>query len=127
MRTFNILYAVVGWCIVGLGSLHMLSTLQLLSSTPVFRLWFFGAGMAMALVGAVNLLHRAYGHSALGIRIVCSVANTLLLCFAIVAGALTTSSLVERAVIVALIGAALLLSFVPSACNCSFLPRTSRP
>ena len=123
MRTLSIFYAVVGWGIVVLGSLHMLSTLRLLNSTPVFRLWFFGAGMAMALVGALNLLHRAYGPSALGLRIVCSVANILLLCFAVIAGALTTSSLVERALVVGLIGSALILSFIPSAWNGGLQPQ----
>ena len=115
MRSLNVLYAIAGWGIVALGSLHMLSTLKLLNATPVFRLWFFGAGMAMALVGALNLLQREYGSSALALRVVCTVANTLLLCFAIVAGALTTASLVEQALIVGLVGSALALSLIPSA------------
>ena len=125
MRTLSIFYAVVGWGIVVLGSLHMISTLRLLNSTPVFRLWFFGAGMAMALVGALNLLHRAYGRSALGLRLVCSVANILLLCFAVIAGALTTSSLVERTLVVGLIGSALILSFIPSAWNGGMQPQNT--
>jgi len=120
MRTLSIFYAAVSWGIVVLGSLHMLSTLRLLNSTPVFQLWFFGAGMAMAFVGALNLLHRAYGSSALGLRVVCSGANILLLCFAVVAGWLTSSSWLERAVIVALVGSATILSFLPSAWNGRF-------
>ena len=123
MRSLNVLYAIAGWGIVALGSLHMLSTLKLLNATPVFRLWFFGAGMAMALVGALNLLQRKYGSSAMALRVVCTVANTLLLCFAIVAGALTTSSLVEQALIVGLVGSALALSLIPSAWKNNSLPK----
>jgi len=126
MRSLNIFYAVFGWAIVALGSLHMLSTLRLLNSTPVFKLWFFGAGMAMALVGALNLLHRAYGASALGLRIVCAGANIVLLCFAVIAGLLTSSSLVERCVIVALIGSATILSFLPTAWEGSLPPQTGK-
>jgi len=123
MRSLNVLYAIAGWGIVALGSLHMLSTLKLLNATPVFRLWFFGAGMAMALVGALNLLQREYGSSALALRVACTVANTLLLCFAIVAGALTTSSLVEQTLIVGLVGSALALSLIPSAWKSHSLPK----
>ena len=89
MRTLSIFYAVVGWGIVVLGSLHMISTLRLLNSTPVFRLWFFGAGMA------------------------------------VIAGALTTSSLVERTLVVGLIGSALILSFIPSAWNGGMQPQNT--
>jgi hypothetical protein len=115
MRTLNRFYAFIGWAIVALGGLHMLATLRLSTSTPMFRLWFFGSGIAMALVGALNLLHRAYGHSAAGLRIVCWAANILLTLFAIVAGALTGASVAAYILIVSLTGGALILSFVRSA------------
>lgn len=115
MRILNRFYAFIGWAIVALGGLHMLATLRLSASTPVFRLWFFGSGMAMALVGALNLLHRAYGHSAAGLRIVCWTANILLTLFALAAGALTRASIAEYILIVSLVGGALILSFVRSA------------
>ena len=66
----------------------------------------------MALVGILNLLHRAYGHSALGLRIVCRTANILLTLFAVAAGALTGASLAEYIVILGLLGAASILSFI---------------
>ena len=109
------LYAFVGWAIVALGALHMLATFRLSASTPTFRVWFFGAGLAMAFAGALNLLHRTYGHSAAGVRIVCWAANIFLTCFAIAAGALTGASTAECIVIVGLVGVALMLSFLPSA------------
>ncbi len=90
----------------------MVVTLRLSASTPAFRVWFFGSGIAMALVGALNLLHRAYGHSAPGLRVVCWIANIFLTLFALVAGALTGASIAEYIVIVSLVVGALILSFV---------------
>jgi putative Ca2+/H+ antiporter (TMEM165/GDT1 family) len=115
MRIVNRLYAFVGWAIVALGGLHMLTTIRLSASTPAFRVWFFGAGIAMALTGALNLLHRAYGSSAAGVRIVCRSANVLLTLFAGAAGALTGAGMAEYILIVSLVGGVLILSFVPSA------------
>jgi hypothetical protein len=114
MRIWNRLYAFIGWAIVALGGLHMLVTFRLSSSTPAFRVWFFGSGMAMALVGAMNLLHRAYGRSAVGLRIVCWIANILLTLFAVAAGALTGASIAEYVLVLGLAGGALILSFVRS-------------
>ena len=115
MRILSRLYAWIGWAIVALGGLHMLATFRLSSSTPAFRLWFFGSGLAMALIGALNLLHRAYGHFAVGLRIVCWIANILLTLFAVAAGALTGASIVEYILVMSLVGGALILSFLPSA------------
>ncbi len=114
MRTVNRLYAFVGWAIVALGGLHMFTTIRLTASTPAFRVWFFGAGIAMALTGALNLLHRAYGSSAAGLRIVCRTANILLTLFAVAAGTVTKASPIEFILVVGLTGGALILSFVRS-------------
>lgn len=112
MHILNRLYAFIGWAIVALGALHMVATFRLSASTPVFRVWFFGSGMAMALVGALNLLHRAYGGSAAGLRGVCWIANIFLTFFAIAAGLLTGASTAEYVVIVSLVGGAMVLSFI---------------
>ena len=109
------LYAAVGWGIVALGGLHMFTTFRLATSTPVGRVWFFGSGIAMSLVGALNLLNRNYGASARGLRIVCRIANLALLAFAAVAGWITHASLMEYVVIVGLLGGALILSLMRSA------------
>lgn len=115
MRIVNRLYAFIGWAMIALGGLHMLTTIRLSASTPSFRVWFFGSGIAMALAGALNLLHRAYGGSAAGVRIVCRAANILLTLFAAVAGAITGAGMAEYVLIVGLVGSALILSFIPSA------------
>ncbi|HWM24457.1 MAG TPA: hypothetical protein VNP98_06505 [Chthoniobacterales bacterium] len=113
----NRLYAVAGWAIVALGGLHMLTTIRLSASTPAFRVWFFGSGLAMALGGALNLLHRAYGRSAPGLRIVCWIANILLTLLGAVAGALTGASIAEYIVIMSLLGGAFILSLSRSSLN----------
>ncbi len=112
MHILSRFYAFIGWAIVALGALHMLATFQLSASTPAFRVWFFGSGIAMALVGALNLLHRAYGRSAAGLRVVCWTANVFLTLFALAAGAFTGASIAEYILIVSLTGGALILSFV---------------
>lgn len=117
MRLVNRLYAFFGWAIVALGSLHMLTTIRLSASSPAFRVWFFGSGLAMALGGALNLLHRAYGRSARGLRIVCWIANVLLTLLGAVAGALTGANLAEYILIMSLLGGALVLSFNRSSLN----------
>ena len=114
MRIVNRLYAFVGWAIVALGGLNMLTTIRLSASTPAFRVWFFGSGLAMALGGALNLLHRTYGHSAPGLRIVCWIANISLTLFGAFAGAVTGASVAMYILIMSLLGGALILSFVRS-------------
>src|SRR5688572_15129604 len=111
MRVTTRLYAFVAWAIVALGGLHMLTTIWLAASTPAFRVWFFGSGLAMALGGALNLLHRAYGRSAPGLRVVCWIANLFLTLLGAVAGAITRASIAEYIVIMSLLGGATILSF----------------
>jgi hypothetical protein len=113
----NRLYAFTGWAIVALGGLHMLATIRLAASSPAFRIWFFGSGVAMALGGALNLLHRTYGHSAPGLRIVCWIANIVLTLLGAVAGAITGASMAEYILIMTLLGGAFILSLVRSSLN----------
>ena len=117
MRIVNRLYAFLGWAIVALGGLHMIATLRLAASSPALRVWFFGSGLAIALGGAVNLLNRAYGRTAPGLRIVCWIANILLTLLGAVAGAFTRASVAEYIVIMSLLGGALILSLSRSSLN----------
>jgi putative Ca2+/H+ antiporter (TMEM165/GDT1 family) len=114
VRRLSALYAFIGWAIVALGALHMLATLRLSASTPIYRIWFFGSGLAMALVGALNLLNRVYGHSAGGVRIVCRIANILLTLLGLVAGLITGAGVMAYVFVISLLGGALLLSFIAS-------------
>ena len=117
MQLANRLYAVLGWALVTLGSFHMLATFWLTKSTPNGRVWFFGAGIAMALSGALNLLNRTYGPSAPGLLAVCRANNVLLTLFTIAAGIITTGSNLERVLIIGLVSGTLVLSLIGSALN----------
>src|SRR5437764_11848114 len=108
------IYAVFAWLIVAIGTLHMVATFRASAGTALGKVWFFGSGLAIALVGALNLLHRAYGQSCLGIRVVCRTGNVFLALLAIVAGVVTGAGLIERVVIWSVLGGILLLSFCPA-------------
>ena len=82
---------------------------------PPDQVWFFGSGIALALMGILNLLNRRYGLVASGLRATCIVCNVVLLCFAVVAGRLTGATVVEQVVLTSVLLSALILSGVRSA------------
>jgi len=108
------LYALSATLTVTLGLLHMATTFSL-SSTPGAKVWFFGAGMAMALGGVLNLLNRRYGQAAFGLRAACIATNVAMVCFAAVAGRVTGASAVEQVVMLTLLVSAVVLSAMRSA------------
>lgn len=105
-------YAVLAWLLAAIGVLHMATTFGLHAATPFTRIWFFGTGIAMAQCAALNLLHRTYGRSALGIRWTTRGFNIVILAFATVAGAVTGASAVELVILLGVLAAVLLLSFM---------------
>jgi hypothetical protein len=107
------IYAVFAWLIVAIGILHMMATFRLSAGISLGNVWFFGSGLAIFLVGALNLLHHAYGVSCPGVRIVCRTGNFLLTLIAIVAGTISGASLVQRVIIWSLFGGVLILSCLP--------------
>ena len=110
----KILYSLVSSAIVALGILHMATTFRL-SSTAVFKVWFFGAGMAIALAGVLNLLNRRYGLAAFGLRVVCIATNVLMIGLAGVAGRVTGASVAEQTVMLTVLSSALILSALRAA------------
>jgi peptidoglycan/LPS O-acetylase OafA/YrhL len=110
----KILYALIGAPILALGVLHMATTFRL-NSIPVTKVWFFGAGMAIALSGVLNLLNRRYGLAASGLRAACIGTNLLMICFAGIAGRVTGSSVAEQVVMLTVLTSALVLSVLRSA------------
>lgn len=85
------IYAILGWGIVILGIVHMAATFRL-HSTLVAGLWFFSGGVAMVLTGAINLLNRAYGSVAPGLRRVCIATTAGMTVFSFVLGRATHAS-----------------------------------
>lgn len=63
----NRIHSLVAWLIVAIGMVHMLATFRL-SGPALGKLWFFGSGLAIALVGPVNVLYRAYNTARLIFR-----------------------------------------------------------
>ena len=116
----KIAYALVSIAILLLGVLHMATTFRL-SSSPTSKVWFFGAGIALALAGILNLLNRRYGLDAFGVRAVCIGTNLVMVCFAIIAGRMTGASAAEQLVMLAVLISALVLSTLRSA---TFRPQT---
>ena len=110
----KILYALVATAILVLGVLHM-STTFWLSSSPVSKVWFFGAGMAIALGGVLNFLNRRYGLAAFGLRAACIGTNLLMVCFAVIAGRVGGASVAAQVVMLTLLTSALVLSALRSA------------
>lgn len=108
------LYALCATLTLALGLLHMATTFGL-SATPVAKVWFFGAGIAIALAGVLNLLNLQYGQAAFGLRAACIAANVLMVCFAAVAGRVTGASAAEQIVMLTLLVSVLVLSSVRSA------------
>ncbi len=108
------IYSLISAAIVVLGILHMASTSRLTASAA-FRVWFFGAGLAMALTGALNLLNRRYGLAAFGLRVVCIGTNAIMIGLAGVAGQVTGASAVAQVVMLSVLTSALILSTLRSA------------
>lgn len=121
INAVKILYTLVSVAILVLGVLHMATTFRL-SSSAGFKVWFFGAGIAMALSGALNLLNRRYGLAAFGLRVVCIVTNVLMVCFAGVAGRVTGATAWEQVVMLTALSSALILSLLRSASISSQVP-----
>ena len=100
-------YGVLGWGIIALGILHMVSTPRALTASAV---WFFSGGIAMALTGALNLVSRTYGGTAPGLRWFCVATNAAMTAFALVAGSVGRASVGELLAIVGWMGATTVLS-----------------
>jgi len=109
------LYAFVSWGLVALGAVHMLATLLLFKTLTSDALWFFSGGIAIALTGTINLLHRAYGLSAPGLRVVCVGTNIIMLAFGIVMGVVGHANIAQFTLVLSLVGGAAVLSLSRSA------------
>jgi len=106
------IYAVAAWLLMAIGVLHMATTWRLSAASAFTRVWFFGAGIAMVQAGALNLLNRAYGAGAVGVRRVCIGSNVLMTCFAVVAGVFTNAGPAQFIVVLGLVGGTTVLSFL---------------
>ena len=109
------LYAVCGWLIVVLGVVHMAAATRVYHSLTSPAIWFFSGGVTLVLTGALNLLNRAYGRQALGLRWTCFAADLFLLIFSAVSGVVTHGSPASMVLVLGMIGGATVLSLTPRA------------
>ena len=109
------LYAVVSWLLIALGAWHMALTPRLYHELAMPALWFFSGGMLIALSAAMNLVNRAYGATALGLRRTVIGANLAVALFAVFGGVVGRAPIWELAVILGLYAAIVILSCMPGA------------
>ena len=72
--------------IIALGAIHLAATPRFFSHLTGAALWFASGGLAIILTGTLNLLRRAYGGKAPGLRWVCVMTNVVMTSFALFAG-----------------------------------------
>ena len=104
------LYAILGWGIVALGAVHMLATFRLHHPLNSSSIWFFSGGIVLVLTGALNLLHRSYGHVAPGLRRVCVGTNIFMTIFGALSGVVSHAGIAGFTLVLGLIGGATALS-----------------
>jgi hypothetical protein len=112
MRTLYLILAVL---IILLGLVHISATFLLFDALNSRAVWFASGGLAIVLTGLLNLLNRAYGAGAPGVRWVTVGANAVMTLFAALAGLAGAASGAQLVVIVGMMAAATLLSVRPSA------------
>lgn len=103
-------YALLAWLLAALAVLHMATTFRMTSASSFTKVWFFGAGVAMAQTAALNLLHRRDSRTALGW--VTRASNVVMLGLGAAGGVVTEASPGELAVVLGALAALLVLSFV---------------
>jgi len=110
-------YLILSLCIIAFGLIHIAAAPRLFSHLTTAAVWFASGGLAIMLTGALNLLRRAYGENAPGLRVVCVLANVLMTGFALLAGYVSRASAGQFVLVLALLGGATVLSLLPGTQN----------
>ena len=103
-------YAVIGWMIVGLGVAHIAATPHYFAEITSRTVWFVSGGLALALAGALNLVNRAYGANAHGLRRLACGANVVMVAFGAFAGTVDRAAAWQFALVLGLFVSAAALS-----------------
>jgi hypothetical protein len=67
------------WALVAVGVAHLATGFSIFKSVTEGWIWFMGTGAAAFGIGALNLARRWHGSEGWGLRILCLVANAILL------------------------------------------------
>jgi len=108
----NILYGLLPWGIIALGSVHMAATWRLYHELTPASLWFFNGGIVLVFTGVLNLINRHHGARVFAIRRFCLAVNVVMLCFASVSGVVGKASVASLIVVIGLMAAVTVLSIV---------------
>jgi peptidoglycan/LPS O-acetylase OafA/YrhL len=73
----RIFYKIVIGLIIVLGSLHSLLTFVFYDKFSPGALWFFGAGLALQMLGFLNVANLRHGKTDALVRILCAVSNAI--------------------------------------------------
>ena len=73
--------AILGWVLIGLGAMQWIATPVFFKTAEEAGFWFFGGGITLAVVGAMNLLRLRYGSVARGLVLVSVGSNVALALF----------------------------------------------
>lgn len=114
-RVVKRIYLLLAALVVLLGLFHTGSTPRFFAELNSRALWFAGGGLLLVLTGVLNLLNRAYGTIARGVRWTAISTNLVMTAFAALAGTLGAASGIELAGIVGLMAATTLVSMLPQA------------
>lgn len=96
------LYAVLSWALVLLGAVHVASTFRIYPAITMPALWFLSGGLLIALGAMLNLLNRAYGHGAPGLRVATVAVNVVVGGVAAAGGLLSRASVGQLVVVLSL-------------------------
>ena len=108
------MYAALSWLAVGLGVVHLVATPRYSAHFTQAALWFASGGLLMILTGAVNLLNRAYGSSAAGLRRVSVAMNIVMTAFGVLMGIAGHPTLFQFAVVIGIFGGLAMCSLLAS-------------
>ena len=108
------LYAVVAAAIILLGLVHVGATFALFDGLTSRAIWFASGGLALIFTGLFNLLNRAYGPIAPGLRWATVGVDAVMTLFALLAGMADAAPVAQIAAIAGTMLAATLLSLRPA-------------
>ena len=111
----RLIYFIISILIIGLGVVHLVATPHFYPHLTSAAVWFASGGLLIILTGFLNLLRRAYGEIAFGIRLVCVITNILMAAFALLEGYVSRASVAQFVLVLGLMSGATALSFLTSA------------
>lgn len=107
------LHLIVGLLLVGIGMLHMGATFGYYREFSAGALWFFGAGLLLALIGALNLFCRRHMVALPALRTFTFGCNVLMTVYTFCSGLATKASVPQMVVLVGATALATALTIRP--------------